>query len=140
MITDNERITAVKDWILNRLTEHGTEVSFTPQQIFQGMYKTSLAESPISHYVSKLPEALLSLIWEGRLVVTGPWRVRLPAPAEVKVKPPELARLEAARADVVRKAKVVVHDGWDERDELMRAVHELEEAEDGYWKNEDVKL
>jgi hypothetical protein len=130
MTTDDERITAVKDWILNCLTEHGTEVSFTPQQIFQSMYKTSLVESPISSYVSKLPEALLSLIWEGRLVVTGPWRVRLPAPAEVKVKPPELARLEAAREAVLREAR-----GWADvpgcPTSLTDAVDELAEAERG---------
>jgi hypothetical protein len=122
----------VKRWVLERIEEHGPEFSFAPKQIVEAFSYTADATD-----FAMVPEALLHLIWEGKLVVTGPWRVRLPRPDEVKVKPPELVRLEAAREAVVRVARGYVRAPmWDGDlsaglyQELEVVVQELEAAEE----------
>lgn len=110
-----------------RIAEHGSEVTFAPSQILEALRRD---EGTLA--CAMLPEAMLSLIWEGRLVVTGPWRVRLPARDEVKVKPPELVRLEEAREDVIREAKDWLNHGVGQPgdDRLADALKLLEDAEE----------
>jgi hypothetical protein len=120
----------VKRWVLERIEEHGPEFSFAPKQIVEAFSYTADATD-----FAMVPEALLHLIWEGKLVVTGPWRVRLPRPDEVKVKPPELVRLEAAREAVIEAAREMSRDyrsgqpscslSW-----IDMAIRELQAAEE----------